>query len=67
MRTPIAQLIEELKVDTHKIDIVMKRAGLTDCQRKMYLREKETLCTVLFNLEVNYLNVELNYINKLKQ
>ena len=67
MRTPIAQLIEELKVDAHKIDIVMKRAGLTDHQRKLYLREKEVLCNVLFNLECHYLNLEVDYLNKIKK
>jgi len=65
MKSPIAQLIEELKCDVHKVDIVMKRAGLNDHQSKLYHKQKEVLCEVLFNLEVNYLNLEVNYYNKM--
>ena len=65
--TPISQLIEELKCDVHQVEKVIKRAGLTDCQRKIYNKQKETLNEVLFTLEVNYLNIEVAFINKMKK
>ncbi len=65
--SPIAQLLEELKTDIHKVETVIKRAGLSDCQKKIYNRQKETLNEVIFKLETNYLNVEVDFINKLKR
>ena len=64
--TPIQRLIEELKVDVHNVQTVIKRAGLTDCQKKIAEKSKQTLCEVIMNLECNYLNLEVAYINKLK-
>jgi len=65
--SPIAQLIEEINCDVRNIDKVIKRAGLTDCQKKIAERSKQTLTDVLFNLETRYLNLEVSYINKLKK
>ncbi len=67
MRTPVSQLIDELKIDVRNVEKVIKRAGLTDCQKKIYTKQKETLIDVLFNLETRYLNTEIDFINKLKK
>jgi len=67
MNSPITQLIEEIKCDIHKVNTVVKRAGLTDCHKKIFIKQKETLCEVLLNLENNYLTIEQNYLNKLKK
>lgn len=65
--TPISQLIEELNCDVRNVEKVIERAGLTDCQKKIYMKQKETLNDVLFNLETRYLNTEVDFINKLKR
>jgi len=65
--TPISQLIEEINCDVRNVEKVIKRAGLTDCQKKIYTKQKETLCDVLFNLETRYLNAEVDYLNRLKK
>ena len=65
--TPISQLIEEINCDVRNVEKVIKRAGLTDCQKKIAERNKQTLCEVIMNLESNYLNLEVAYINKLKK
>ena len=65
--SPMQQLIVELNCDVRNIDKVIKRAGLTDCQKKIAERSKQTLTDVLFNLETRYLNLEVNYLNKLKK
>lgn len=67
MSTPIAQLISELTVDVRNVEKVIKRAGLSECQKKIYNKQKETLNEVLFTLNVNYLNIEIDYLNKLKK
>ena len=67
MSTPISQLIEELNCDVRNIEKVIKRSGLTDCQKKIAEKSKQTLTDVLFNLETRYLNLEVDYLNKLKK
>ena len=63
--SPITQLIEEIKCDIHKVNTVVKRAGLTDCHKKIFMKQKETLCEVLLNLESNYVGIEKKFIEKL--
>lgn len=65
--TPISQLIEELKVDMRKAESVLKRSGLTEHQKSIHNAQRTTLINVLYNLETNYLNIEVAFINKLKR
>ena len=67
MRTPIAQLIEEIKVEMRQSESILKRSGISEHQKHMYHTQRTTLFNVLYNLENNYLNIELNFINKLKK
>jgi len=67
MNTPIQRLIEELKVNVHNVEKVIKMSGLCMHSKNIYKKEKETLIDVILNLECNYLDFEIEYLKKLKK
>lgn len=65
--TPLTRLIEELKIDIHNAETVIKKISTSECQKKIYTKQKDTLNDIVIKIENNYLNVELDFINKTKK
>lgn len=65
--SPIQQLLEELKTEVHEAESLVKKSGVSECQKKIYTKQRDTLNDVIFNLENNYINLETAYINAIQR